>query len=240
MLRRIGKILGSLGVLALVVTRSTPAHGGSPSASARSSRSSASIPMDRRFLIGLEGVALQVPGLRPHVVTIDPRRVSNAVALGGVGLLGRLRVVDTVAFELGVRSGSLRYKARDSDDAVAQDLVLFSAAVLLYLVRGELGHLALDGGIGGIYNRVGYDLDDHERAVQHYPSGHVQVGIDAELLLKRVALVISLRSYGVWTPSDQVRNQGRLLREAPALDRRAPVPPLQTYVAATAGLAYRF
>jgi hypothetical protein len=193
----------------------------------------------RRFMLGLEAVGLQVPALRTRVANIDPRYVGSTATMGGAGLLGRFRPVPLVGLELGVRSGSVRYRNDGNDDVVSQDLVLADAGVLLYLARGEVGQLALDGGIGGIYNRVKYELAEQE-GIQAFGSGFVRVGVDAEFLVKRVAFVLSLRSYGVFTVRENVKNKGEIMARASASDRLAPAPTLQTFVAAAAGVAYRF
>jgi len=193
----------------------------------------------RRFMIGLEAVGLQVPALQTQIADIDPRFVGSAATMGGAGLFGRFRPVPLVGLEVGVRSGSVRYRSDGDDDVISQDLVLADAGVLLYLARGEVGQLALDGGIGGIYNRVKYELADEE-GIQAFGSGFVRVGVDAEFLVKRVAFVLSLRSYGVFTVRENVRNKGEIMSRASASARLAPAPTLQTFVAAAAGVAYRF
>jgi hypothetical protein len=193
----------------------------------------------RRFMVGLEAVGLQVPALRSMVADIDPRFVGSTATMGGAGLFGRFRAVPLVAVELAVRSGSVRYRDDADDDVVSQDLILADTGVLLYLARGEVGQLALDAGIGGIFNRVKYELADRE-GTQAFGSGFVRVGVDAEFLVKRVAFVLSLRSYGVFTVRENVRNKGEIMAQASADARRAPAPALQTFVAAAAGVAYRF
>src|SRR5690606_28115229 len=67
----------------------------------------------RRFLVGIEGVVMQAPPLRPSIVRVDPRFVGRTVALGGLGIFGRFRPMPIVAFDLSVRSGSLRLTDRD-------------------------------------------------------------------------------------------------------------------------------
>ncbi len=194
----------------------------------------------RPFMIGLAGVGLQVPALQTEVVNLDPRFVGDTVALGGVGLFARYRPLPLVAFELDTRSGSIRYRSSDKQDLIAQDLVLFEAGTLLYLARGDVGQLALDAGLGGGYNRVAYEIGDTPRSTQRYGSFLVRAGVDAEFLLKRIAIVLSLRSYGVVTNRNRARNSGELLTGASPRNRRAPVPTFQTYISASAGLAYRF
>ena len=186
----------------------------------------------RRFLLGLEAVAIQVPALRPTVVTLDPRRVGSTVALGGVGLFGRFRANRWVGVDLNVRSGSVRYRL-DDDDVVSQDLILSEAGVLLYLASGEVGQFALDTGVGGVYNRVRYELEN--TGTQHYGSALFRLGASAEFLTKRVAFLLTLRAYGVLTTTAGARNVGDL-GNAPGL----PVARFQTYVSASAGVAYRF
>jgi hypothetical protein len=193
----------------------------------------------RRFMLGLEAVGLQVPALRTQVANIDPRFVGSTATMGGAGLFGRFRPVPLVGVELGVRSGSVRYRSDGNDDVVSQDLILFDGGVLLYLARGDVGQLALDAGMGGIYNRVKYELAEEE-GIQAFGSGFVRVGVDAEFLVKRVAFVLSLRSYGVFTVRENVKNKGEIMARASTDARLAPAPALQTFVAATAGVAYRF
>jgi hypothetical protein len=194
----------------------------------------------RRFMLGLEGVGLQAPALRPTVVSLDPRFTGSTVALGGMGVFGRYRPVPLVAVELGARSGSLRYRSADEPDIVAHDMVMFDVGTLLYLARGEVGQLALDAGVGGIYNRIGYEVGELGRSTQTYGSFFVRVGVDAEFVLKRIAIVLSLRSYGVLTDRDSANNSGPLLEGVTGEQAKAPVQAQQTYVAAAAGMAYRF
>jgi hypothetical protein len=64
----------------------------------------------RRFMIGLEAVGMQVPVLDSPIVDLDPRFTGRTVAMGGLGAFGRWRVVPLVGDDLGVRSGSVRYR----------------------------------------------------------------------------------------------------------------------------------
>lgn len=194
----------------------------------------------RRFLVGIEGVVMQAPPLRPGVVRLDPRFVGRTVALGGLGLFGRFRPVPILALDLGVRSGSLRYTDRGDDGIIAEDHVLAEAGVLLFVARGDVAQFAFDGGIGGAFNRVEYQPAGGPSGKQVFGSGLVRAGGDVEFVLKRVAIVLSLRAYGVFTDRDRVDNSGELLEEATPAARKAPVPALQTWLVGSAGVAYRF
>src|SRR5690606_22449018 len=121
-----------------------------PPATARGSappslRLSERVPV-RRWALGIEGVALQIPPLRPRVAGLDARYLGNSVTTGGVGALARWRVRPILALELAVRSGSLRYRSRG--DLLSQDLLLAELGALLFLARGDVGHFALDAGVG--------------------------------------------------------------------------------------------
>ena len=192
----------------------------------------------RRFMIGLEGVVMQAPALRSEVVFLDPRFVPRGVAMGGLGLFGRFRVRPLVGFDVNARSGSVRYRDRDSEDVVSHDLIATDLGVLLYLGRGQVAQFAASGGIGGTYNRVRYELEQGLEGTQQWGSGFIRVGAEAEFLIKRVAFVMSLRSYGVFTARDRVSNSGVLFEGSE--NRRAPVPTLQTHLVGSAGLAFRF
>lgn len=192
---------------------------------------------ERRFLLGVEGVVIQAPPLRPEVVRFDRRFLGRSVSLGGLGLLGRLRLHPRIAVETTVRSGSVRYAGREDESSavVSQDQVMADLGVLLYVARGDMAQLAFDAGLGGMGTRVVYELD--RDGSQRFGSGLVRVGADAEFVFERVAFVVSVRSYGVFTDRDRVSNDGELL-EGKAL--QAPIAGLQTYFVATAGVGYRF
>jgi hypothetical protein len=192
----------------------------------------------RRFMIGLEGVVMQAPALRAEVVFLDPRFVPRGVAMGGLGLFGRFRARPLVGFDVNVRSGSVRYRDRDREDAVSHDLIATDLGVLLYLGRGQVAQFAASGGIGGTYNRVRYELEQGPDGTQEWGSGFVRVGAEAEFLIKRVAFIMSLRSYGVFTARDSVKNSGELFEGSET--RGAPVPTLQTHLVGSAGIAFRF
>jgi hypothetical protein len=225
---------GTAGAMALGIALLTPVG---VSGSARAGADSAA--RARRFMVGLEGVGMQVPTLKTPIATVDPRFVGSTTTLGGVGLFGRFRPRPIVGVDLGVRSGSVRYKGEEDDDVMSQDLLAVDAGVLLYLAHGEVGQLALGAGMGGLCHRVRYEFDDR-RGTQTFGSGLVRLGADAEFLVKRVAFVLSLRSYGVFTARDNVANRGAIMRDASENARRAPVETLQTFVVASAGVAYRF
>ncbi|MEX1362643.1 MAG: hypothetical protein AB1Z98_05915 [Nannocystaceae bacterium] len=191
----------------------------------------------RRFMLGLEGVVMQAPPLRPEVVGFDPRFLGRSVTMGGLGLFGRLRLHPRIAVEATVRSGSARYVGRETEDAdvVSHDQVMADAGVLLFVAQGRMVQLAFDAGIGGMGTRVEYELS--REGTQLFGSGLVRVGADAEFLVKRIAFVVSVRAVGVFTGLDRVRNRGALLEGRSV---RAPVPALQTMLVGTAGVAYRF
>lgn len=214
--------------------------GATPSTGARRgmswSRADEPVP-ERRFLLGVEGVVMQAPPLRPDVVRFDPRFLGRSVSLGGLGLLGRLQLHPRIGIEVGVRSGSVRYAGRNDEDGpvVSQDQVMADVGVLLYVARGDIAQLAFDAGVGGMGTRVVYELE--REGTQLFGSGLVRVGADAEFLVKRIAFVLSVRSYGVITDRDRVSQRGALLE---GKTRLAPVATLQTYFVASGGIAYRF
>ena len=189
-------------------------------------------------MIGLEGVVVQAPPLRPEVVYLDPRFIGRSVAMGGLGLFGRFRPNPYIGFDLGVKSGSVRYQDRENDNQISQDQVLFDLGVLLYLGRGEVAQFALSGGTGGVYNRIGYDFGDRD-GVQTFGSGLVRVGGEAEFVVKRVAFILSFRTYAVFTDRDLTRTRGELFDSSTA-DERAPVSTFQTWLLGSAGISYRF
>ncbi len=196
-------------------------------------------PRPRRFLVGLEGVVLQVPALRPRVVRLDPRFVGNSVALGGAGLFGRFRPVPRVGLDLSIRSGSVVYREQDRTKRASEDMLLVTFGTLLYLAEGERARLAADGGLGGQFHRIAYFSADG-KSVQRFGAFLVHVGLDAEFLLSRVAFVLSVRTYGVVSDDRAMATSGPLFEGATEEDRALPVARFQTYVAATAGVAYRF
>lgn len=191
----------------------------------------------RRVLIAIEGVAMQVPTLRPDVVTLDRRFLGATTTLGGAGLLTRFRPNPWIAIEGGIRTGSVRYRSfADETLQVSQDLVLFEAGVLLYVARGRYAHLGVDAGGGGFYNRLRYVTVDSE-GVQSYGSGALRVGLNLEVLLRRIAFVFSLRSYGL-IASRYARVSGPLFDGSETT--QTPVAHLQTYLVGSFGVGYRF
>jgi hypothetical protein len=237
-----------LGVLVLApvgaAAADLPARAPTDSAASAGTRPAAVDPAParkarvRRFMLGIEGLGLQVPALRPRITTIDARYLGNTVTLGGVGLVGRWQVVPRIALELGVRSGSLRY--RNDGDVISQDMVLAEAGALLYLFRGEVGHLALDGGAGGLMHAIRYELRGRPDGAQIVGAALIHVGIDLELRLRRIAFMASLRSYGVITDVARTRTRGALFDGVSEALRRAPVAVFQTYLLGSVGIAYRF
>ncbi|HEY8380156.1 MAG TPA: hypothetical protein VIK91_26885, partial [Nannocystis sp.] len=205
--------------------------------SAPALRLSERVPV-RRWAIGIEGVALQIPPLRPRVATLDARYLGNSVTTGGVGALARVRVRPELALELAVRSGSLRYRSRA--DLISQDLLLAELGALLFLARGDIGHFALDAGVGGLGHRIRYELAGGRTGAQLVGAFTVRVGADLELLLRRVAVTFSLRAYGVVTDLARTRATGPIFADAAPALRQAPLPRYQTYLLGSAGLLYRF
>lgn len=197
-------------------------------------------PDGRAWMIGLEGVILQAPPLRSRVVHIDPRFVGRSIAMGGGGVFARYRPIQFIGFDLGARTGSVRYRGQDSETVVSQDQVLVDAGVLLYLGRGDVAQFALSGGLGGQFNRIGYDVASGLEGSQIFGSALFRLGAEAEFLVKRVAFVLSFRTYGVLTDRDAVSNKGALLQGDTGERARAPVPTYQTYLLGSAGIAFRF
>ncbi|MCA9660572.1 MAG: hypothetical protein KC486_19680 [Myxococcales bacterium] len=194
----------------------------------------------RRFMIGLEGVALLTPALRPQLIRVDRRYVGETTTLGGAGVFGRWRAVDRIALDLGVRAGSLRFQDAEKGDLVAQDLILAELGALLFLARGEIGHLAIDAGFGGLAHQIRYSTAGGLEGTQRVGAALFRTGLDIELLLKRLAFVISLRAYGVITDRDRTSSKGTIFEGVDPALRSAPVPVYQTYVIGSAGVAYRF
>lgn len=219
-----------------VVAAAAPA---APTAPARASppRLSERDPV-RRWAIGIEGVGLQIPPLRPRVVELDARYLGNSVTTGGVGAVGRVRIRPPIALELAVRSGSLRY--RSDGDLISQDLLLAEFGALLFLARGDIGHFALDTGVGGLAHAIRYEMEGGRAGAQIVGAFTVRVGADLELLLGRIALTFSLRAYGVVTDLARTRASGALFSGVSDELRRAPLPRFQTHLLGSAGVLYRF
>jgi hypothetical protein len=197
-------------------------------------------PDGRAWMIGLEGVILQAPPLRSQVIHIDPRFVGRSVAMGGGGVFARYRPIQFIGFDVGAHTGSVRYRGQDSDNVVSQDQVLLDAGVLLYLGRGDVAQFALSGGLGGQYSRIGYELESGLEGTQTFGSALFRLGAEAEFLVKRVAFVLSFRTYGVLTDRDNVSSKGALLQGDAGERAKAPVPTYQTYLLGSAGIAFRF
>jgi len=192
---------------------------------------------DRRFLVGVEGVAILTPAIHTPQLRLDSRFIGESTNLGGVGMLARWSLVDRIALEIAVRSGSLRLRELARGDVISQDLVMADAGVLLYLARGELGRLAIDGGFGGIGHQIRYELGDGRRGLQRFGAFSARIGLDLELGLGRLALLLSLRAHGVVNDRRHALNQGPLFagQQAPP-----PLTTYQTYVVGAVGVAYRF
>lgn len=192
----------------------------------------------RRFMIGIAGILMQAAPLRPRVLHVDPRDVGRSVAMGGLGLYGRVRVRPLVGIDLQVSSGSVRYGKNDAKSTIAQDQVLADLGVLLYLSRGDIFQLALSGGIGGLGTLLRYETPAG-KGRQSFGAFAVRAGVDAEFLIKRVALVLSFRTYGLAYGS-AARTSGAVFDGTSASERRPPMPAFATMLLATAGVAYRF
>ena len=192
----------------------------------------------RRWAIGVEGIGLQIPPLRPRIAGLDARYLGNSVTTGGVGALARVRVRPPIALELAGRTGSLRY--RSAGDLISQDLLLAELGALLFLARGDIGHFALDAGVGGVAHAIRSDLEGGRAGAQLVGAFTVRAGADLELLLGRIGLTFSLRAHGVVTDVARTRASGPLFAGQPGALRRAPLPRYQTYLLGSAGLLYRF
>ena len=197
-------------------------------------------PKTRRFMVGLEGVALQTAPLHTRLIRFDRRYIGQNTTLGGAGIFGRWRANNRVALDLGVRSGTLRVEREESDDLVAQDLLLAELGALLYIAHGEIGHLAVDGGVGGLGHQIRYSRGDGREGTQRVGAALFRVGLDIELLFKRLAFVISLRAYGVITDRKRTRSEGTIFEGVEPSLKLAPVPVFQTHMIGAAGVAYRF
>jgi len=194
----------------------------------------------RRFMVGLEGVALQTAPLHTHLIRFDRRYIGRNTTLGGAGIFGRWRANDRVALDLGVRSGTLRVERAESEEFVAQDLLLAELGALLYIAHGEVGHLAIDGGFGGLGHQIRYSRRDGREGAQRVGGALFRAGLNIELLLNRLAFVISLRAYGVITARKRTRSEGTIFEGVEPSLRLAPVPVFQTHMIGSAGMAYRF
>jgi hypothetical protein len=201
-------------------------------------RSRRAEPRPRNFMVGIEGVGLQVPALRPRITTIDPRYLGRSVTLGGFGLFGRWQAAKIVGLEVGVRSGSLRY--RNAADVISQDMVMGEAGVLLYLYRGNIGQLAIDTGGGALVHAIRYELAERPTGTQIVRAGLIRVGVDLEVRLRRLAFTASLRSYGVISDVARTHTRGPLFADVSEALRRAPVAVFQTHLFGSVGIAYRF
>lgn len=197
-------------------------------------------PDGRAFALGVEGTILTAPPLRTRVVYVDPRFVGRSTALGGLGVFGRYRPLSFIGFDANIRTGSMRLRAQDDDTTISTDQVLADLGALLYLGRGKVSQFALSGGLGGQFQRVRYELDSGLRGTQSFGAFTIRVGAEAEFLVNRVAFVLSFRTYGVVTPRKNARSSGALFNGRSGEDTYAPVAAFQTYLAGSAGIAYRF
>lgn len=240
-----GRLLALIGVLVAApslgyAAEAEPADaensGGDPASADRL----AGPPDGRPFALGVEGTILTTPPLRTRVVYVDPRFVGRSTALGGLGVFGRYRPLSFIGFDANVRTGSMRLRAQDNDTTISTDQVLADVGALLYLGRGKVSQFALSSGLGGQFQRVRYDLDSGLRGTQSFGAFTIRVGAEAEFLVNRVAFVLSFRTYGVVTARKNTRSAGALFDGRSGEDTYAPVAAFQTYLAGSAGIAYRF
>ena len=230
-------VLTGLAPVATAMAKPGP-HRSAPARLRVEPRARRSEPRLRNFMVGVEGVGLQVPALRLRITTIDPRFLGRSVTLGGIGLFGRWQAAKIVGLELGVRSGSLRY--RNAADVISQDMVMGEAGVLLYLYRGAIGQFALDAGGGALVHAIRYELAGRPTGSQLVLGGLIRVGADLEVRLRRLAFTASLRSYGVISDVARTRTRGALFEDVSGSLRRAPVAVFQTHLFGSVGIAYRF
>jgi len=242
-------VLGVLGVLSpsVAAAQEKPAPqenpddpGGDPAPAEPDEPRPKGAPDGRAFALGVEGTIITTPALRPRVLYIDPRFVGRSTALAGLGVFGRYRPLSFIGFDANIRTGSLRLRAEDNDTTVSTDQVLADVGTLLYLGRGKVSQFALSGGLGGIYQRVRYELDSGAQGTQSFGSFAVRLGAEAEFLVNRIAFVLSFRTYGVITPRSRTRTTGALFEGRSGEDTNAPVATFQTYLSGSAGIAYRF
>lgn len=197
-------------------------------------------PDGRAWALGVEGTVITTPPLRTRVVYVDPRYLGRSTALGGLGVFARYRPLSFIGFDANVRTGSLRLRAQDNDTTISTDQVLADVGALLYLGRGKVSQFAASGGLGGQFQRVRYELDSGTRGTQSFGAFTVRVGAEAEFLVGRIAILLSFRTYGVATPRSRARSSGALFENRSGEDTHAPVAAFQTYLAGSAGVAYRF
>ena len=219
---------------------SEPAHEGASKGGDPADDEPKGPPDGRAWALGVEGTILTTPPLRTRVVYVDPRFVGRSTALGGLGVFGRYRPLSFIGFDANIRTGSLRLRAEDDDTTISTDQVLADVGALLYLGRGKVSQFAVSSGLGGQFQRVRYELDSGVRGTQSFGAFTIRVGAEAEFLVNRVAFVLSFRTYGVVTPRSNTRTTGALFEGRSAADTDAPVATLQTYLAGSAGIAYRF
>lgn len=219
---------------------SEPAHEGASKGGDPADDKPKGPPDGRAWALGVEGTILTTPPLRTRVVYVDPRFVGRSTALGGLGVFGRYRPLSFIGFDANIRTGSLRLRAEDDDTTISTDQVLADVGALLYLGRGKVSQFAVSSGLGGQFQRVRYELDSGVRGTQSFGAFTIRVGAEAEFLVNRVAFVLSFRTYGVVTPRSNTRTTGALFEGRSAADTDAPVATLQTYLAGSAGIAYRF
>jgi len=217
-----------------------PAEPSAPRGDPGTPRRTEGPPDGRAFALGVEGSIITTPPLRPRVVHVDPRFVGRSTALGGLGVFGRYRPLSFIGFDANIRTGSLRLRAEEGDTTISTDQVLADIGTLLYLGRGKVSQFAFSGGVGGLFQRIRYDLDSGINGTQSFGAFTMRVGAEAEFLVNRIAFVLSFRTYGVVTPRSHARTSGELFEGRSAADKAAPVATFSTYLAGSAGIAYRF
>lgn len=196
-------------------------------------------PTTRRFSVGLGAVGFQVPTLRNPGTPIDRRFTGPSMSMVGLALFGRYAPVDAIALDLSIRSGGVRFRTEDEvPNVTAYDMIVGDVGVILFFLRGPIGRLGVDAGVGGIAHLARYDINERDSS-QLWGSFAIRAGVDVELTARRVAFVVNVRGYGIVSTPDVVRSRGPLF-ETKAQPALAPSPRLQTAISGSLGLAYRF
>lgn len=195
-------------------------------------------PTQRRFSLGLGAVGFQLPTLRNPGTPIDRRFTGPSMSMVGLALFGRYAPVDAIALELSVRSGGVRFRTEDEvPNVTAYDMIVGDVGVILFFLRGPIGRLGVDAGVGGVAHLARYDINDTDSS-QLWGSFAVRAGVDVELTARRVAFVVNVRGYGIVSTPDIVTSRGPLFETKS--DPVAPSARLQTAISGSLGLAYRF
>lgn len=193
----------------------------------------------RRFSVGLGAVGFQLPTLRNPGTPIDRRFTGPSMSMVGLALFGRFAPHDAIALELSVRSGGVRFRTDDEiPNVTAYDMIVGDIGVILFFLRGPIGRLGVDAGVGGVGHLARYDVNERDSS-QLWGSFAVRAGVDVELTARRVAFVVNVRGYGLVSTPEIVTNTGPLFenKTRPVL---APSAALQTAISGSLGIAYRF